>query len=71
MLIIIYFIAVFANNDVKDVREILDYFKQYDDPIKAFRENLRILKVIYDKIKCMRNINSYVVINVYFRMKLK
>lgn len=31
--------------DVKDVREILKDYKQYDDPITAFRENQRILKV--------------------------
>lgn len=42
---IIYFIAVFLNSDIKDVREILNYYKKYDDPIKAFRENQRILKV--------------------------
>ncbi|XP_060834055.1 mitochondrial import inner membrane translocase subunit TIM50-C-like isoform X1 [Rhopalosiphum padi] len=35
--------VVFANEE-KDVREILSEFKQYDDPIKAFRENQRILK---------------------------
>jgi len=38
------FIAIFSNN-VKDVREILNDYKQYDDPIKVFRENQRILKV--------------------------
>lgn len=36
---------VFSNEE-KDVREILNDYKQYDDPIKAFRENQRILKVI-------------------------
>lgn len=35
---------VFSNEE-KDVREILNEYKQYDDPIKAFRENQRILKV--------------------------
>jgi len=35
--------AVFSNN-IKDVREVLNDYKQYDDPIKAFRENQRILK---------------------------
>jgi len=38
------FIAVFSNN-IKDVREILNDYKQYDDPIKMFRENQRKLKV--------------------------
>lgn len=38
------FIAVFASN-VNDVREILKDYEQYDDPIKAFRENKRLLKV--------------------------
>ncbi|XP_025405714.1 mitochondrial import inner membrane translocase subunit TIM50-C-like [Sipha flava] len=35
--------AVFSN-EKKDVREILKEYKQYDDPINAFRENQRILK---------------------------
>lgn len=43
------FLAVFAS-DVKDVREILRDYKQYDDPIKAFRENQRILKVKFNTI---------------------
>lgn len=39
-------IVVFDNNDIKDVREILKDYRQYDDPIKVFRENQRILEVI-------------------------
>lgn len=35
--------VVFANEE-KDAREILNEYKQYEDPIKAFRENQRILK---------------------------
>lgn len=35
---------VFSNEE-KDAREILNEYKQYEDPIKAFRENQRILKV--------------------------
>lgn len=29
----------------KDARDILNRYKKYDDPIKAFREDQRILKV--------------------------
>ena len=28
-----------------DVREVLQYYKQFDDPIEAFRENQRKLQV--------------------------
>lgn len=38
-------LATFAKNDVEDVREILKDYKQYEDPIKEFRENLRSMKV--------------------------
>lgn len=31
-------------SDVDDVREVLRYYKQYDDPIEAFRENQRKLQ---------------------------
>ena len=33
-------------SDVDDVREVLRYYKQYDDPIEAFRENKRKLQVM-------------------------
>ena len=33
-------------SDVDDVREVLRYYKQYDDPIEAFRENQRKLQVM-------------------------
>lgn len=58
------FTAVFSSN-VKDVREILNDYKQYDDPIKVFRENERILKVEfdlfykYDKLIKMYKLNLY------------
>ena len=32
-------------SDVDDVREVLQYYKQFDDPIEAFRENQRKLQV--------------------------
>ncbi len=31
--------------DVEDVREVLEYYRQFDDPIEAFRENQRKLQV--------------------------
>ena len=33
-------------SDVDDVRDVLAYYKQFDDPIEAFRENQRKLQVI-------------------------
>ncbi len=32
-------------SDVDDVREVLEYYRQFDDPIDAFRENQRKLQV--------------------------
>jgi mitochondrial import inner membrane translocase subunit TIM50 len=29
--------------DVDDVREVMTYYKQFDDPIEKFRENQRLL----------------------------
>ena len=31
---------------MKDVREVLDFYNQFDDPIEAFRENQRRLQVM-------------------------
>lgn len=33
-----------ASSGVKDVREVMDHYRQYDDPLEAFRENQRILR---------------------------
>lgn len=30
---------------MEDVREVLQYYQQFDDPIEAFRENQRKLQV--------------------------
>nr|CAD7452709.1 unnamed protein product [Timema tahoe] len=30
-----------ASENVKDVRDVLEYYRQYDDPLEAFRENQR------------------------------
>lgn len=53
------FLATFTN-DVKDVREILKDYKQYDDPIKAFRENQRILKVTFYLILVIFSVEIYI-----------
>lgn len=34
-----------ATSEVHDVREVLDFYNQFDDPIEAFRENQRKLQV--------------------------
>lgn len=48
--IIIYFIysypvAILATN-VEDVREVLNYYRQFDNPLQVFRENQRKFLVI-------------------------
>jgi len=37
------FATVIAQNNVDDVREVLHYYRQFDDPINQFRENQRKL----------------------------
>jgi len=39
-----------ATSEVQDVREVLDFYNQFDDPVEAFRENQRKLQVNYNKI---------------------
>lgn len=36
-------IPVIAQNDVDDVRDVLHYYRQFEDPISQFRENQRKL----------------------------
>lgn len=38
-----FYIAVIAQNDVDDVRDVLHYYRQFEDPISQFRENQRKL----------------------------
>lgn len=35
--------SALASAEVEDVREVLHYYRQFDDPIAQFRENQRIL----------------------------
>ncbi|CAG2054513.1 unnamed protein product [Timema podura] len=35
------FLTTIASENVKDVRDVLEYYRQYDDPLEAFRENQR------------------------------
>ncbi|KAJ1531570.1 hypothetical protein ONE63_000243 [Megalurothrips usitatus] len=35
------FLKMLATNKVEDVREVLDYYQQFEDPLQAFRENQR------------------------------
>ena len=37
--------AAIAMSDVEDVRTVLEYYSQFDDPIAAFKENQRKLQV--------------------------
>jgi len=37
--------AAIATSEVQDVREVLEFYNQFDDPIEAFRENQRKLQV--------------------------
>ena len=34
-----------AASKVGDVREVLDFYKQFDDPLEAFKDNQRKLQV--------------------------
>lgn len=38
------FLQEIKDSDVEDVREVLSYYKQFDDPMEAFRENQRKLE---------------------------
>jgi len=38
------FLQEIGSSDVDDVREVLNYYRQFDDPIEAFRENQRKLE---------------------------
>ena len=41
-----------ATSEVEDVRTVIDYYNQFDDPIEAFRENQRKLQVFnFNQIK--------------------
>lgn len=35
--------SAIATSEVADVREVLNYYRQFDDPLGKFRENQRIL----------------------------
>ena len=37
--------AAVASSGVSDVREVMDHYRQFDDPLEAFRENQRRLQV--------------------------
>lgn len=41
-LVFICVIAV-SSSDVNDVRDVLQYYKQFDSPLEKFKENQRIL----------------------------
>lgn len=38
--------AILASN-VQDVRDVLNYYRQFDNPLEAFKENRRKLLVSY------------------------
>ena len=37
------FLMAISNEKVEDVREVIRYYSQFDDPLEAFRENQRKL----------------------------
>lgn len=43
ILFLIVFNVAVSNADVNDVREVLQYYGQYENPLAQFRENQRIL----------------------------
>ena len=40
----IFYVSAVKESDVDDVRDVLSYYKQFDDPIAVFRENQRKLQ---------------------------
>jgi len=44
LLVVSYFVAIAAEK-VEDVRDVLDYYHQFSNPVEAFRENQRKLLV--------------------------
>ena len=40
----IFYVSAIRESDVDDVRDVLSYYKQFDDPIAVFRENQRKLQ---------------------------
>lgn len=43
ILILLFSILAIVTADVDDVREVMMYYKQFEDPIEKFRENQRKL----------------------------
>ncbi|KAH8246437.1 hypothetical protein KR026_011456, partial [Drosophila bipectinata] len=43
LLDLVAFLKIIAQNNVDDVREVLHYYRQFDDPVNQFRENQRKL----------------------------
>lgn len=51
------FLAILTSN-VQDVRDVLNYYRQFDNPLEMFKENRRKLLVNHYKIyKCIYNQN--------------
>ena len=46
LLEIFFLISAIKTTDVDDVRDVLSYYRQSDDPIITFRDNQRKLQVI-------------------------
>ena len=47
----IFFFKV-ATSDVDDVREVLSYYRQFDDPIEAFRWAKNLTWTLISKLVC-------------------
>jgi len=43
---VVVVLAAIALNEVDDVRPVLEFYSQFDDPIAAFRDKQRQLQVI-------------------------
>ena len=48
------FVIAIALSNVEDVRPVLEYYSQFDDPLEAFKENQRRLQVT-DKMQTRDN----------------
>ena len=43
---VLFNLTAIKDSDVEDVREVLSYYRQFDNPIEAFRENQRKLQEV-------------------------
>lgn len=51
IIFLVFIFSALAHSKVEDVRSVLEYYMQFDDPIAKFRENQLILQVTIISLK--------------------